>query len=68
MYLKAETTKKRVHLSYEQSLRGTLVQCKFLPYILFDLVYLNVANNAQRVHLWAELNAAYFILQPLCFS
>ena len=40
------------------------VQCNFLTDI-FDLVYLHLAKNAQRVHLCAELIAVSMILGPL---
>ena len=40
------------------------MQCNFLTDI-FDSVYLRFAQNAQRVHLCAELIAASMMLEPL---
>ena len=40
------------------------MQCNFLTDI-FDSVYLRFAENAQRVHLCAEVIAASMMLEPL---
>ena len=39
------------------------MQCNFLT-DMFDLVYLRFALNVQRVHLCAELTAAFWTLEP----